>query len=367
MRTILSLFLVVFLFLGCSNKPNENTVKDFLVEKVTNESGGNLNLENFTKTNGMEKEIFGQKVYELEFNFSLVAVNTFWKKENGLTGRLEAWNKFDVLTSKPSNMGGWAIAFGGGVTAQQYNKGANVSFTNCKAFLEKTENGWRVKNIKLGEGQVSNNQEVSSSSSNKGESESSQAQEAKVEGVIRNVEMQGNTYMAAELHNNNTVINLWLDGESHFDWSKVKDGAELTFKGKWSDMEGKKIFIPLTMEENNKNANPSKQTQNKEDEKNDWLFFWPDFTTAIKNKNKESLLNLSSPTGENFYDPEGGQGSAKNYVNTMMNEGTWSALQASVNSGYKRTKEYGEVRTKDNALIFVFKNGKWYFAGYMGD
>jgi hypothetical protein len=94
-----------------------------------------------------------------------------------------------------------------------------------------------------------------------------------------------------------------------------------------------------------------------------WPKFWQSFSNAVRNKNKEKIVELSLK-GNEFFDGGGGN-DAKNHVEFLDKDGRWNYFVASINSG---VKPHGEEKiTKDNTLIFVFKNKKWNWYGVMGD
>ena len=103
-----------------------------------------------------------------------------------------------------------------------------------------------------------------------------------------------------------------------------------------------------------------------------WPGFWRQFTTAINKKDTASLLRMMP---SDFFDGGGGL-TPKEWLSSIdENErsGSWRDLRRSMARGAKinRTWSAKGVPTKvtrDNAYYFEFrKDGKWYFAGVVGD
>jgi len=103
-----------------------------------------------------------------------------------------------------------------------------------------------------------------------------------------------------------------------------------------------------------------------------WPTFWRQFTTAINKKDHASLLRLMP---ENFSDDSGGLNGKEwlQYIDENERKGSWRDLQKSVARGARTNKEWSNKGvptkvTRDNHYYFEFrKDGKWYFAGVVGD
>ena len=100
---------------------------------------------------------------------------------------------------------------------------------------------------------------------------------------------------------------------------------------------------------------------------NSWSSFWTKFSTAIKNKNRVAIKSLAD---SDFFDGGGGDTVTQWMRNTIDKNNAWGDLYNSVRSG---TKNYssGDGKpwrvTKDNSLLFIYKNKRWQFHGVMGD
>ncbi|HZI46743.1 MAG TPA: hypothetical protein VFD75_03050 [Pyrinomonadaceae bacterium] len=103
-----------------------------------------------------------------------------------------------------------------------------------------------------------------------------------------------------------------------------------------------------------------------------WPTFWRQFTTAVNKKDHAALIKLM-PT--NFSDDSGGLNGKEwlKFIDDNERNGSWRDLQKSVARGARTHKEWSSKGvptkvTRDNHYYFEFrKDGKWYFAGVVGD
>ena len=103
-----------------------------------------------------------------------------------------------------------------------------------------------------------------------------------------------------------------------------------------------------------------------------WPTFWQQFTRAIDKKDHAALLRMMP---SDFFDGGGGLTPKKwlQYIDKNERNGSWRALQRSVAGGARIQRDWSSkgVPTKvthDNGYYFEFrKDGKWYFAGVVGD
>ena len=103
-----------------------------------------------------------------------------------------------------------------------------------------------------------------------------------------------------------------------------------------------------------------------------WPGFWRAFTTAINKKDHDALLRMMP---SNFSDDSGGLTGKEwlKFIDENERKGSWRDLQRSVARGARiqRTWSAKGVPTKvtrDNHYYFEYrKDGKWYFAGVVGD
>ncbi|MEP7236907.1 MAG: hypothetical protein ABI685_03545 [Ferruginibacter sp.] len=94
-----------------------------------------------------------------------------------------------------------------------------------------------------------------------------------------------------------------------------------------------------------------------------WDEFWTQFSAAVNKKDKKSMIELSLK-GPDFFDGGGG-GTAEQWINTADNE-TWQYWQKAVAKGVK-TYEKTQKITKNDFMIFEFKDGKWVWTAVVGD
>ena len=103
-----------------------------------------------------------------------------------------------------------------------------------------------------------------------------------------------------------------------------------------------------------------------------WASFWHQFTLAI-NKNDHAALLRTMPS--DFFDGGGGLSPKQwlKFIDENQPNGSWRKLRKSMAGGAKINRIWsakgGPTKvTRDNAYYFEFrKDGKWYFAGVVGD
>jgi hypothetical protein len=103
-----------------------------------------------------------------------------------------------------------------------------------------------------------------------------------------------------------------------------------------------------------------------------WPSFWRQFTTAINKKDHDALLRVMP---SDFSDGGGGSTAKEwlKYIDENERNGSWRDLQRSMARGARvhRTWSAKGIPTKvtrDNGYYFEYrKDGKWYFAGVVGD
>ena len=127
-QSVILAFFLLFLSVatGCSSKPTEADVRGLIVQKISQNSNGLIKLVGFRKTNGIEHEFGGTKVYEMEWVAELEFVaDCVWDKST-----------FEAI---PPPQGLDAFLH---LTKQKKAKGARVDLSGSTT-LQKTENGWR--------------------------------------------------------------------------------------------------------------------------------------------------------------------------------------------------------------------------------
>lgn len=103
-----------------------------------------------------------------------------------------------------------------------------------------------------------------------------------------------------------------------------------------------------------------------------WPRFWRQFTVAINNKDHTALLRMMP---SDFSDGGGGLKPSEwlQFIDENERNGSWRDLRKSVARGAKIHRNWSSKGvptkvTRDNGYYFEFrKDGKWYFAGVVGD
>jgi len=135
--------LAVLVLSGCGGPPSSSDGRKQLEIRIQSESNGLIQLVSFDKTNGMEMEMGGMKVYKMEYTAEIECLeNCSW----GGGGMFGAWDghfraiKGSVDTSGLNGL--MAIASGTqGMT--KANKGQRTKVKGDFAFM-KTEQGWKL-------------------------------------------------------------------------------------------------------------------------------------------------------------------------------------------------------------------------------
>jgi hypothetical protein len=103
-----------------------------------------------------------------------------------------------------------------------------------------------------------------------------------------------------------------------------------------------------------------------------WPTFWRQFTMAINKKDRAALLRMMP---NDFSDGGGGLTPKEwlQFIDENERNGSWRDLQRSVARGTRINRNWSSKGvptkvTRDNGYYFEFrKDGKWYFAGVVGD
>ena len=103
-----------------------------------------------------------------------------------------------------------------------------------------------------------------------------------------------------------------------------------------------------------------------------WPRFWRQFTHAINKQDRPALLMMMP---SDFFDGGGGMTPKEwlNFIDENERRGSWQDLRRSMARGTRINRDWSSKGlptrvTRDNGYYFEFrKNGKWYFAGVVGD
>lgn len=132
------------IFSACSSTSTDNSTaisKNDFEQKVTSQSNNVLSVSDFQKTNGFDKEVFGQKFYILQWTAHVKVQSHVWRYGDMVEG---FWNSFKVSDEAPGNSNmtnGFAIP-------KEYQAGDELEFQG-EYGLQKTENGWQVADYSL--------------------------------------------------------------------------------------------------------------------------------------------------------------------------------------------------------------------------
>jgi hypothetical protein len=118
--------------------------KPFMDKQISTESKGACKMVEFYKQNGVEKDIFGQKIYTLEYRLIIELQRDFWKEsaDKGLNANWY-WGDFNALEKKGDV---YAEAFTNNY--QHFSKGTKIEITGVIDF-ENTDNGWRMTGVNM--------------------------------------------------------------------------------------------------------------------------------------------------------------------------------------------------------------------------
>jgi hypothetical protein len=103
-----------------------------------------------------------------------------------------------------------------------------------------------------------------------------------------------------------------------------------------------------------------------------WASFWRQFTAAVNKKDRVAVRKMMAA---NFADDSGGLNATEwlRFIDENERKGSWRDLQKSFARGTVVNKEWPSKGvptriTRDKFYYFEFrKDGKWYFAGVVGD
>ena len=122
-------------------------------------------FQSFKKTNGILKNVFGQEIYEIEFQLTIQFAADSWKKGNGMEGY---WNNFNVYLSQPTLSPPDSYTY----DLKFYPRGTVVTL-GCIASMENSDNGFKLKSYDI---KTIQNSGVKSLQNNESSSASTQQQ-----------------------------------------------------------------------------------------------------------------------------------------------------------------------------------------------
>jgi len=121
---------------GCSNKPSESLAKEIFEKNVLNDGKGCLEVISFKKTNGIEQNIMGMNLYEIDYNATIKVVEECyltppdWKGISAVS--VAQWAKEDHRIFGVQMKPMWGAQTAVGVTRD----------ISGQMYFQKSENGW---------------------------------------------------------------------------------------------------------------------------------------------------------------------------------------------------------------------------------
>ena len=121
---------------GCSDKPSESLAKEIFEKKVLYGGDGCIKVIKFTKTNGMDQNIMGAKLYEIDYDATIKVVEECyltspdWKGISAVS--VAKWAKEDHSLFGVQMKPMWGVQTAVGVTRD----------ISGKMYFQKSENGW---------------------------------------------------------------------------------------------------------------------------------------------------------------------------------------------------------------------------------
>ncbi len=125
------IILMQLIFTSCSSLPSESEAKKSLKDKIEKESKGKIELIEFSKTNGLNQNIFGKEIYTVEFS-ALIELKEAGYKDLGPDGV-----NFNYFNMYEKEKGRWEFRMD-----KYLEKGFKAKLKGAIDY-EKTENGWR--------------------------------------------------------------------------------------------------------------------------------------------------------------------------------------------------------------------------------
>lgn len=127
--------------------PADNSIeiiaKTYIEGIIRNNSNQILSVTNFEKVNGIQRDIMGQKIYEIEYAVDVEFMTAGYIRGNGLIGY---FSNFVVMPYAPSSMRGRNTDDFGN-SYKSYPRGQLIKFRGT-ITLENTDNGYRASSYK---------------------------------------------------------------------------------------------------------------------------------------------------------------------------------------------------------------------------
>ena len=133
-KSTILIILSLLILTSCSGKPDSSDAETSLSERISTESNGNLTLIDFQQTNAVDREVFGQASYTIQYKATVrVEKDCFmYVNKSGMGSFFESFETYDESPEFiPSLM----------MQAVKCSKGEEVDFVDDVTYVE-TEEGW---------------------------------------------------------------------------------------------------------------------------------------------------------------------------------------------------------------------------------
>lgn len=137
MKKILKFVSIVFILSSCNELPTEADAREKLESLINDESKGQIELIEFTKTNGQENEIMGQKMYKLIYKAKVKFKSSVWIYTNK-TPVGDFFPSYKTYNDQPEIIPSLSMVI------SKSNKNQIVPINGTFTYFE-TENGWTLK------------------------------------------------------------------------------------------------------------------------------------------------------------------------------------------------------------------------------
>lgn len=130
-----ALSATTLLLTSCSGEPGISDVEAELKPVIESQSGGNIELVDIEKTNAEEKDIFGQKIYSIDYKATIEFNKDCFIYVNR-SGMGPMFDGFKTYDQEPDFVPSFAMM------AESHKKGDQLTYAGKMSFRE-TENGWK--------------------------------------------------------------------------------------------------------------------------------------------------------------------------------------------------------------------------------
>ncbi len=143
MRHVVSLLLAASISVvglaGCSGgKPSTSDAEKVLSNLIQAQSKGVIRLKSFDKKNARDGEVFGQKIYAVDYEATIEFLDAcYWGSPLG------AGAMFETVKGTPGPMNAWMYQ------GKRPAAKGQTSKVNGQLLFEKTEKGWRGSDGKI--------------------------------------------------------------------------------------------------------------------------------------------------------------------------------------------------------------------------